>query len=410
MIQASLKDLSSQWLSDPVFFLQEAVIIGRSSGCQLCYPKDLQVVSRQHARIFPVVQGWAIEDLGSRNGTFVNDQLVQGQVLLQPNSRIMLGWGGPELLFVVEPDKQPRVASLYPAAETAPLSNTVLFPLFSVHRDVWEGGYLLPVGVTAVSGVLIALANKTQNVSLAQLTFSFLACMLGCLGFYQLCNRRKPLGLVLLILFITAVVAYGLISLYHSTCSSPGQGAWCSNAFTSIVGEELFKSIPVLICLFLAGWFPQPWRRRLQIEEPLDGILIAATSATGLRLGQAVSASLGLPEFNLDLFFILLGLGPIAYSSLLGYCAGLFAPYARKLAHRGQKLVLLLYGYAGALGLRAIQYGIDSLPETGLWSAIAMGLTVSYALLCGYILYAYVLKAKKLSERLAYSRRLLGDS
>jgi len=139
MPQASLKDLSAQWLSGPVFRLQEAVIIGRSSSCQLCYPKDLPVVSRQHARIFPVVQGWAIEDLGSRNGTFVNHQRVQAPVLLQPNSRIMLGWEGPELLFVIETDNRLDVASLHPVAQTSPLANTVLLPLFFVHRDSWEG-------------------------------------------------------------------------------------------------------------------------------------------------------------------------------------------------------------------------------------------------------------------------------
>lgn len=405
---AILKDLSSQFVSYPEFSLQEPVVIGRSSSCQLRYPSNLPSVSRHHARIFPLGSGWAIEDLGSRNGTFVNQQPVQNRVRLKPNSKIMLGWGGPELLFTTATAKQNTSAAsiAHSSGSTSPLSHTVLFPFASVRQDILEGGYLIPVGITAISGVLIALANNTQNISLAQLTFSLLACTLGGLGFYQLCNRRKPLPFVFMILFGMAVAAYGLISLHRSICTSTSQQLWCSEAFTSIVGEELFKSMPILICLFVDKWFPGLWRKRLQIEEPLDGILIAGASATGLRLGQAISASLGLTEFNLDLFFILLGLGPIAYSSLLGYCAGLFAPYARKLAQRRQKLALLLYGYVGAIGLKAVKFGIDSLPETGGWIVVSMGLTVSYTLLCGYILYAYILKAKKLSDRIAHSRSL----
>lgn len=397
MTQAILKDLSDQFVM-PVRLAQEAVIIGRSSSCQIRFAANSPTISRQHARIFPVGSGWAIEDLSSRNGTFANDQPVKEPVLLKPNTRIMLGWGGPELLFTTEA-AQPLSSTS--SGQTSPLSHTILFPLFDLHQDVWEGGYLLPVGITAICGVLIAIASSTYNVALAQITFSFLACTLGCLGLYQLCNRRKSLGLTFLILFVMAIAAYVLIPLHRSACNQD-QGVWCNEAFTLIVAEELFKSIPVLLCLFLGRWLPRSWRKRIQIQEPLDGILIAGVSATGLRLGQAIAASLNLAEFDLDLFFILLGLGPIAYSSLLGYCAGLFTPYARKLIKHRQKFALLLYGYAGAFGLKALQYGIDSLPESGLWSVFRMSLSVGYALFCGYILYAYVLKAKKLSERLVH--------
>lgn len=392
MTRAILKDLSDQFVS-PVR-AQEAVIIGRSSSCQICFAADSSTVSRQHARVFPVGRGWAIEDLSSRNGTFVNDQPVKEPVLLKPNTRIMLGWGGPELLFTTE-----AAQPLSSASSGQPLSHTILFPLFDLHKDVWEGGYLLPVGITAICGVLIAIASSSHNVALAQITFSFLACTLGCLGLYQLCNRRKSLELTFFILFVMAIAAYGLISLRHLACDLKDQGVWCNEAFASIVGEELFKSIPILLCLFLGRWLPRSWRKRIQIQEPLDGILIAGVSATGLRLGQAIAASLNLAEFDLDLFFILLGLGPIAYSSLLGYCAGLFTPYAGKLIKPRQKFALLLYGYAGAFGLKAVQYGIDSLPESALWTVFRMSLSVGYSLFCGYILYAYVLKAKKLSER-----------
>lgn len=380
--------------------IDKGVTIGRRSMCEICYPSHLFTVSRHHAHIFPIGEGWAIEDLNSCNGTFVNGKPIKEPVLLESGSKIMLGQGGPELLFIVETSEPLEIVGSNSSAsgQSSPLSPTVLFPFFSLHQEVWRSGYLLPANITVICAALIALANHEKNVSFAELTFSLLNCTLSCLAFYELCNRRKPLQFTLLIMLMMAVAAYGLISLHQLTCSLKGQALWCNDAFTSIIGEEFLTSLPLLVCLFLGGWLPRLWHKRLQIEEPLDGILIAGAAVTGLSLAHALSISLKLRGFNLDLFSTLLGLGPIAYSSLLGYCTGLFATC--KLAQRRQKLALLFYGYAGAFGLKAVKYGIDSLPDFGLWTLLTMGLTVGYALFCAYVLYAYVFRAKKLSERL----------
>ena len=55
------------------------LVIGRGSDCEIFVP-DMRV-SRQHARIRRQSHGWAIEDLGSNNGTYVNGQRVQARVL-----------------------------------------------------------------------------------------------------------------------------------------------------------------------------------------------------------------------------------------------------------------------------------------------------------------------------------------
>ncbi len=54
-------------------------IIGRRSDCQIFVP-DMRV-SRQHARITRDGVAWAVEDLGSNNGTFVNGSRVQNAEL-----------------------------------------------------------------------------------------------------------------------------------------------------------------------------------------------------------------------------------------------------------------------------------------------------------------------------------------
>ena len=63
-------------------------IIGRRSDCQIFVP-DMRV-SRQHARIRPDGLRWALEDLGSNNGTFVNGQRLSGALPLAHGDEITI--------------------------------------------------------------------------------------------------------------------------------------------------------------------------------------------------------------------------------------------------------------------------------------------------------------------------------
>ena len=53
----------------------EPCVIGRSSKCEV--QVDQESVSRNHARITNAPDGYSIADLGSTNGTYVNDELVE---------------------------------------------------------------------------------------------------------------------------------------------------------------------------------------------------------------------------------------------------------------------------------------------------------------------------------------------
>jgi ABC-type multidrug transport system ATPase subunit len=62
------------------------ITIGRSSDNDIDVP--LPAVSRHHARITEEGGAWAIEDLGSMNGTFVDERRVEGRAALRGGERI----------------------------------------------------------------------------------------------------------------------------------------------------------------------------------------------------------------------------------------------------------------------------------------------------------------------------------
>jgi len=67
----------------------EGGVLGRGSRADVAIEDSS--VSRRHARIFPGDAGFCIEDLGSANGTYVDDELVEGLVQLPATCRIRLG-------------------------------------------------------------------------------------------------------------------------------------------------------------------------------------------------------------------------------------------------------------------------------------------------------------------------------
>lgn len=79
---------------------KEVTILGRRNDCDLRIP--LPEVSRRHARIIKQGNELLAEDLGSANGTTVNDQRIQQQ-RLNPGDRLQLG----SVEFIIQIDGTP---------------------------------------------------------------------------------------------------------------------------------------------------------------------------------------------------------------------------------------------------------------------------------------------------------------
>lgn len=109
----------------------EQLTIGRSAGNDLVLADP--EVSRRHVRVIRRADGFAVEDIGSTNGTFVNGQRISHLTLLQDGDAIDLG-DTVRLRFLSMAQTQPQSAVpdmaekptqayspvLHPAAESLP--------------------------------------------------------------------------------------------------------------------------------------------------------------------------------------------------------------------------------------------------------------------------------------------------
>ena len=71
------------------FDIAQPTVIGRDNTADLVI--DDSQASRRHARIEPTAHGAIVEDLGSTNGTFINDNELHGRAELSPHDELLVG-------------------------------------------------------------------------------------------------------------------------------------------------------------------------------------------------------------------------------------------------------------------------------------------------------------------------------
>ncbi len=89
MLQAKLKVVGGRHHGRVIPLATKKFLIGREQDCHL--RPNSELVSRHHC-VFSVDDfSVHVRDLGSTNGTFVNDQRVRGEILLNTGDRIRVG-------------------------------------------------------------------------------------------------------------------------------------------------------------------------------------------------------------------------------------------------------------------------------------------------------------------------------
>jgi len=106
---------------------KDRISVGRSSSAELCFPEDAGL-SRQHFAFEPEGDDWTVQDLGSKNGTFVNNIPLKARLVLTPGDRITAG----HLVIVYSPEagKQAQGVVVFDGTEgSAPTTSTVVTSL-----------------------------------------------------------------------------------------------------------------------------------------------------------------------------------------------------------------------------------------------------------------------------------------
>jgi pSer/pThr/pTyr-binding forkhead associated (FHA) protein len=97
---------------------------GRSSDAQIAL--DDPEVSRRHLRIVPSGDGAVVDDMGSTNGTFVNEQPIHSRRVISPGDRVRAGLTVFELRTTGQVRAQP--SAVRPLPQITALDKEVLRP------------------------------------------------------------------------------------------------------------------------------------------------------------------------------------------------------------------------------------------------------------------------------------------
>ena len=111
--------------------------IGRSSAAELCFPEDAGL-SRQHFAFEREGDDWTVQDLGSKNGTFVNNIPLKARLILKPGDRVTAG----------------HLAIVFAPEEAGTSSGVVVF----------EGETSSPTTSTVVTSLAGALSSQTMAI------------------------------------------------------------------------------------------------------------------------------------------------------------------------------------------------------------------------------------------------------
>lgn len=401
-------EASQYWLT-----LTGDTLIGRDpSTCQIVLNSDRYgSVSRHHVRLHPETADaqhpiWRITDLGSVNGTFINGERLEGSLLLQGGDRIHLGLQGPEFILEYLPltyvDANVEVNKNQSSITGPGLTLTQLLPILAIGQDWVRKAYLVP-GIITVLAVILLFATTGNGPAFKVI----LAVYLGSAGYYfiyELCGKRKPWWVLLASLALEMLILVSpllplFIFIFRNVLPGHLQSGDTSflsqlvrHFFGSGLMEELLKILPVFVAYGLGRWLRSPWRQKIGLWEPLDGILLGAAAALGFTwmetLGQYVpniAGELGdLTGLQVLIPRVLGSLaGHMAYTGYFGYCIGLSVLYPK---HR--------------YGIVLVGWGVAALLHA-LWNASSVSFGPSGLVIVGIVSYVFltaaILKARQLS-------------
>jgi len=170
---------------------KEKVTIGRDAAVDVTF--DIAEVSRSHAIITRQGDNYLLQDLGSTNGTFVNEKKISGQYRLHSGDKIMLS-DAVHMIFSVQYDSGATVVAPSPFESREPRTDPSMPAMPVRPQKPRQYAGKVPAGPT-----VIPTAPKEEKKN------TWLWAGLGCLA-------------VAILLFVIGFIAFDYLNLY---CTPP---------------------------------------------------------------------------------------------------------------------------------------------------------------------------------------------
>ena len=144
------------------WMIKDTTLIGRDNSCDIIIP-DRQV-SRHHARLVTIPNGAKIEDLGSKNGTHCNGQLISQPFTLQDGDIIQVALA-QQFVYLSSDATLPLEAPLNQPDELSQLPHSLRLDKRS--RRVWVGKVeiLPPLSVSQFQLLELLYDNQGEVVA-----------------------------------------------------------------------------------------------------------------------------------------------------------------------------------------------------------------------------------------------------
>ncbi|HVH82407.1 MAG TPA: PrsW family glutamic-type intramembrane protease, partial [Stellaceae bacterium] len=200
------------------------------------------------------------------------------------------------------------------------ISRADLLPFLTSFGELRRRSFLWPGVTLAIFSAALLILAATESEK------GFFWCLSGLISLgnlfliYLWCGKKMPFPYMLFI----AVVALAIDAMLSPMIIAAER--LMPEVVAPGIIEESAKVIPLILVLAAAWLLPHRLQREYGLREPLDGIILAAASATGFafletmfiyvpKYGELISA----PRLLVNIF------GHIAYGSTFGYFIGLAA-------------------------------------------------------------------------------------
>jgi RsiW-degrading membrane proteinase PrsW (M82 family) len=267
------------------------------------------------------------------------------------------------------------------------ISRADLLPFLTSFSELRHRSFLWP-GVTLAifSAALLVFAAVDSQAG-------FFWCLSGLISLgnlfliYLWCGKKMPFPFMVFV----AIAAFGLDALLSPVIVA-AEGMLPSIIAPGLI-EEMVKVLPLVAVLGIGTLLSHPLQREYGLREPLDGIILAAASATGFAFLETMfiyvpkyGALISAPRLLVNIF------GHIAYGGSLGYFIGLAA-----LRHR--RAIPAAIAVAIGFGMANLLHDLwDAMRFYGHDLAIMSPVhEVVIAVVCFLVLGSLITKARELS-------------